>query len=172
MTEKVVPKEKERTAREKKDKNALEGTSKPVIEKEACEFLKFIKHNEYNVIEQLNKTPVKISLLSLFQNSEVHRNTLLKALGEAYVTPTILVSRIDQLVENITTGACIAFTDEEIPLEGQDSTKALHITIKCKSHVMPRALLDNGSSLNVMHMSTLSRLPIDLSDMKKSQMVV
>ena len=37
---------------------------------------------------------------------------------------------------------------------------------------MPRALFDNGSSLNVMPMSTLSRLPIDLSDMKKSQMVV
>ena len=37
---------------------------------------------------------------------------------------------------------------------------------------MPRAFLDNGSSLNVMPMSTLSRLPIDLSDMRKSQMVV
>ena len=37
---------------------------------------------------------------------------------------------------------------------------------------MPRALLDNGSSLNVMPMSTLPRLPIDLLNMKKSQMVV
>ena len=68
--------------------------------------------------------------------------------------------------------ACIAFTDEEIPLEGRDSTKALHIIIKCKSHIMPWALLDNGSSLNVIPMSTLSKLPIDLSDIKKSQMVV
>ena len=32
---------------------------------------------------------------------------------------------------------------------------------------MPGALLDNGSLLNVMPMSTLSRLPIDLSDVKK-----
>ena len=37
---------------------------------------------------------------------------------------------------------------------------------------MARALLDNGSSLNVMSMSTLSRLLIDLSNLKKSQMVV
>ena len=37
---------------------------------------------------------------------------------------------------------------------------------------MPRALFDNGSSLNVMPMSTLSRLSIDLSNMRKSQMVV
>ena len=94
-------------------------------------------------------------MLSLFQNSEVHRSALLKALGETYVTPTISVDGIDQLVGNITASACIAFTDEEIPLEGRDSTKTLHIFIKCKSHIVPRALLDNGSSLNVMPMSTL-----------------
>ena len=88
------------------------------------------------------------------------------------MTPTISVDGNDQLVGNITVGACIAFTDKKIPSEGRDSTKALHITIKCKSYIMPRALLDNSSSLNVMLMSTLSRLPINLSGMKKSQMVV
>ena len=81
MTEKVTPeklsipaneeqflKNKERPSREKKgkDKEVLESTSKPVTEKEASEFLKFIKHSEYIVIEQLNKTPARISLLSLF----------------------------------------------------------------------------------------------------------
>ena len=134
--------------------------------------MKFIKHNEYSVIEQLNKTPTRIFLLSLFQNSETHRNVFLNALGEAYVTPNISVDGVDQLIGNITIGACIAFTDKEIPPKGRDSTKALHITIKCKNHVMPQAPLDNGSSFNVMPMSTLSRLPIDFSSLKKSQMVV
>ena len=96
----------------------------------------------------------------------------MNALGEAYVNLTIIAKGIDQLFGNITVGPCIAFTNEEIPPEGRDSIKTLHITIKYKSYVMPRALLDNGSSLNVMPMSTLSRLPIDLSDLKKSQMVV
>ena len=108
MIEKVTPekflmstsqeqpfKEKEQPSREKKDKKAFEGTSKLITEKEACEFLKFIKHNEYSVIEQLNKTLARISLLSLFQNSETHRNIFLKALGEAYVAPTILIDGID-----------------------------------------------------------------------------
>ena len=80
---------------------------------------------------------MKISLLSLFQNSDVHCNAFLNALGEAYVTPNLFVDGVDQLIGNITVGACIAFTDEEIPPEGQDSTKALHITVKCKSHTMP-----------------------------------
>ena len=96
----------------------------------------------------------------------------MKALGEAYVTPTISVDEIDQLVGNIIAGAYITFIDEEIPPEGRDITKAFHITIKCKSHIMSQALLDNGSLLNVMPMSTLLRLLIDIFDMNKSQMVV
>ena len=111
-------------------------------------------------------------MLSLLQNSELHRNALMKALDKAYVAHNISVEGIDQLVGNIIAGAFIAFFDEEIPLEGRGSTKALHITIKCKNHIMPRAFLDNGYSLNVIPMSTLSRLPIDISYMKKSQMVV
>ena len=108
MVEKVAPekflmptseeqpsKEKEQPSRENKDKKALEGTSKPVTEKKACEFLKFIKHSEYSVIKQLNKMPTRISLLSLFQSSETHRNALLKALSEAYVTPTISIDGLD-----------------------------------------------------------------------------
>ena len=136
-SEEQPSKEKEQTSREKKDEEALKGINKPMTENEACEFLKFVKHIEYSVIEQLNKTPIRISLLSLFQNSEVHCSALLKTLGKAYVTLTISVDAIDQLVGNITVGACIAFTDEEIPPKGRDSTKALHITIKCKSHILP-----------------------------------
>ena len=95
-----------------KDKKVLESTRKPITEKQACEFLKFIKHSEYSVIEQLNKTPTRISLLSLFQNSDAHRNALLNALGEAFVTPNLSVDGVDQLIGNITVGACIAFIDE------------------------------------------------------------
>ena len=109
------PKRKIKLLEKKKDKNAPKGTSKPVTEKEAYEFLKFIKHSKYSVIEQLNKMPVRISLQSLFQSSKTHHNALLKVLDEAYVTPTISVDEIDQLIGNITTSACIAFTDEEIP---------------------------------------------------------
>ena len=118
VSEKQPSKEKERPSREKKDKEVFEGTSKPVTEKKACEFLKFIKHSKYSVIEQLNKMPTRISLLSLFQNSKTHCSALLKALGEAYVTPTISVDGINQLVGNITVDTCIAFIDEKIPLEG------------------------------------------------------
>ena len=136
-SEEQPSKEKEQPSREKKDKKTFKSTSKSMTEKEACEFLKFTKHSEYSVIEQLNKMPARISLLSLFQSLETHYNALLKALCEAYVTPNISIDGIDQLVGNKTANACITFTDEKIPPKGRDNTKALHITIKCKNHIMP-----------------------------------
>ena len=112
--------------------------------------------------------PAQISMLSLLQNLKLHHNALLKALDKAYVAHNISMKGIDQLVGNIIVGAFIVFSDEEILPKGKRSTKAFHITIKCKNYIMPRALLNNGSSLNLIPMSTLSRLLIDLSYMKKS----
>ena len=40
-----------------------EPINEPVTEEEANEFLKFIKHSEYSIVEQLHKLPAKISLL-------------------------------------------------------------------------------------------------------------
>ena len=54
--------------------------NEPVTEKEAEGFLKFIKHSEYSIVEQLHKLPAKISLLALMMNSEPYREVVLKVL--------------------------------------------------------------------------------------------
>ena len=54
--------------------------NEPITKRKAEEFLKFIKHSEYNIIEQLHKLPAKISLLALMMNSEPHREVVLKVL--------------------------------------------------------------------------------------------
>ncbi|XLT01038.1 hypothetical protein HN51_050389, partial [Arachis hypogaea] len=52
------------------------------VSKEAAhEFYKFIKQNEYQVVYQLNRTPTKISVLSLLMNSEPQRMALMKILN-------------------------------------------------------------------------------------------
>ncbi len=48
-----------------------------------------MKQSEYNVIEQLKKTPARISLLSLILSLDVHRQALQKILDQAFVTPNI-----------------------------------------------------------------------------------
>ena len=55
---------------------------------EADEFLKFIKHSEYSIVEQLHKLLAKISLLALIMNSEPHKEAVLKVLKQVYV-PTM-----------------------------------------------------------------------------------
>jgi hypothetical protein len=53
-----------------------EEVNKPFTKVETNEFLKLTKYSEYNVIEQLKKTPAKISFLSLILSSERHRKAL------------------------------------------------------------------------------------------------
>ena len=73
----------------------------PITKIEACEFLKYIKHSEYNVVDQLSKMLAKISLLLLLQNFELHRDALMKVLNQAYVANNVSIDKVDQLVGNI-----------------------------------------------------------------------
>ena len=66
----------------------------------------------------------------------------------------------------------ISFNDDEIPPNGRDSTKALHITTKVKGCTLPKVLIDKRSSLNIMPLSTLMKLSVDKSYMKHTRIVV
>ncbi|KAK5834914.1 hypothetical protein PVK06_010594 [Gossypium arboreum] len=138
----------------------------PVDEEEAQEFLKFIKHSEYNMVEQLSKQPARISVLSLLLNSELHRNTLLKVLNQAYVANNVSVEKLARWMNNLNADNFISFSDDEISPNGRGSVKALHITTRCKGYIIPNVLIDNGSALNIMPLATLSRMPMDFSNLK------
>ncbi|XP_016675406.1 uncharacterized protein [Gossypium hirsutum] len=162
----IVEQRKEKTVRFKSLVN------EPVTENEAREFLKFLKHSEYSVIEQLRKKLARISVLALLLSSETHRNALMKVLNETYVANDISVNKLDHLVNNISADNFIFFNNDEIPPGGMGSTKALHITTRCKGFTLLGVLIDNGSALNVLPLSTLNRLPVDSSHMKACQNMV
>ena len=83
-------------------------------------------------------------------HSEPHKKGMLKVLKQAYIPHNAPIDKIDRLVENIIMENYISFSDDEIPPNGRCSTKALHITTKIKDCTLPKVLIDNGSSLNVM----------------------
>ncbi|CAL1355514.1 unnamed protein product [Linum trigynum] len=143
-----------------------------VSDEDACEFLKLIKQSEFKVVEQLNRMPARISLLSLILTSEPHRKALMKVLNQAHVCHNVSIDKWDGIVGAVLTNVKISFNEDEIPAEGTGHTKALHISLKCKGHMIARALIDNGSALNVMPKSTLNQLPIDESYIKPSFIVV
>ncbi|KAA3479529.1 hypothetical protein EPI10_020030 [Gossypium australe] len=103
---------------------------------------------------------------------EAHRSVLMKVLNETYVADDISVKKLDRLVNNISADNFIFFNNDEIPSGGMGSTKALHITTRYKGYTLPGVLVDNGSALNVLPLSTLNRLPVDSSHMKTCQNVV
>ena len=61
-------------------------------QEEAEELLRLIRNSYYKVVDQLNQTPSKISILSLLLSSEPHRRAMLKILNEAHVTNDITVN--------------------------------------------------------------------------------
>ena len=73
------------------------------------------------------------------------------------------MEKVDQLISNINAINVIAFIDHEISSKGRGNMKALYITISCKGYNLPRALIDNGSLVNVIPMAMLARLLVDLS---------
>ena len=102
------------------------------------------------MIEQLNKTTVRVSLLELLMSFEPHRVLLVKVLNEAHVAQDISVEDFEGIVNDITANNYLTFTDEEIPFEGRGHNRALHMSFKCMDHIVAKVLIDNGSSLNVM----------------------
>ena len=70
---------------------------------EANEFLRIIQQNEFKIIEQLNKTPARVSLLELLMSFEPHQALLVKILNEAHVAQDISVEGFGGIINNITT---------------------------------------------------------------------
>ena len=109
------------------------------------------------MIEQLNKTLARVSLLELLMNTEPHRALLVKILNEAHVAQDISVEGFGGIVNNIIANNYLTFADKEIPIEGRGHNRALYVSVKCLDHVVAKVLIDNGSSLNVMPKSMLDK---------------
>nr|XP_027067806.1 uncharacterized protein LOC113693472 [Coffea arabica] len=129
-----------------------------VSEKEAVDFLKMLKRNEYKTVEQLDGMPAQISFLNLLFTSELHREALLKILNEAQVPKDILVDKFSNIVGNVLAANHIAFSDDDLTAEGIGHNRALHISVRCNGKLLPRVLVDNGSALNICPWNTLTKL--------------
>ena len=110
------------------------------------------------MIEQLNKTPARISLLGLLMNFEPHQALLVKILNEAHLAQDISVEGFGGILNNITTNNYLTFADEEIPVKGRGHNKVLHASVKCLDQIVAKVLINNDFSLNVMPKTTLDKL--------------
>ncbi|XP_039683803.1 uncharacterized protein [Medicago truncatula] len=136
------------------------------------EILKLIKKSEYKVVDQLMQTPSKISIMSLLLNSEAHKDALMKVLEQAFVDYDVTVGQCGGIVGNITACNNLSFSDEELPAEGRNHNRALHISVNCKTDALSNVLVDTGSSLNVLSKTTYAQLAYQDAPLRRSGVMV
>ncbi|XP_019254984.1 PREDICTED: uncharacterized protein LOC109233553 [Nicotiana attenuata] len=103
---------------------------KLVSAEEAEEFFRKMKTVDYEVIDQLRKSPSQVSLLSLLLSSTEHQKVLIKTLNEAYVPIETTVEQLERMAERFFAINQISFSKNDLPPEGASHNKALHLTVK------------------------------------------
>lgn len=124
------------------------------------------------MIEQLKKTPARISLLSLILSSEPHRRAIQNVLNEAYVKPDVTPEGVVNMVDPIRRVNAISFSEEEILPCTRKGPKALYITLKCRGYVVAGVLIDGGSTLNVVPFALLEEMEMSLDDLQSREITV
>lgn len=139
---------------------------------EVEEFMRIIKKSNYKVVDQLNQTPSKISMMSLLLSSGAHMDSLMRVFNVTHITKDITVEQFDDAIACVTTSNFLGFNDGELSSEGKSHNKALHISLRCVDTLLSRVLVDTSSSLKVILKTTLVKLPLEGLNMKNITLIV
>ena len=126
--------------------------------KEMEEILRIIKKSDYDVVEQLGKTPSKISMLELLLCFEVHAKALVKFLKTAHVPQETSADQFQDCVASLTADNGLGFSDANLTPRGRKHNEALYVSMECRGTTLAHVLVDTGSSLNVLPKKALDRL--------------
>ena len=111
-------------------------------------------------MRKLQSTQAHISIWSLLASSTSHREAFIKALSQIRIDTTTSPKGLIHMLK-VDRATCIVFSDDDFPPKGVDHTHALHIFVSFSWHLAPYVLLDNGSSLNVVHLPQPFLLDLD-----------
>ena len=117
---------------------------------------------DYSIVKHLEKTPTQISVWALLVRYQLHRQALMKALNDAYVTVGTSSDNVAITTNQVIQGHHISFCDEELPFEGRSHNKELHVSVISRETVINHVLVDDGSGLNICPLSTLRQVRFDL----------
>ncbi|XP_060216873.1 uncharacterized protein LOC132644302 [Lycium barbarum] len=139
---------------------------------EAAEFWKKIQTKDYSIEERLKKTPAQISIISLLMSSEAYRDALVKVLSGVSISNEMTSETLATTIGRMVEANKISFHDDELPPEGTEHHKALHITVRCGDKFVSRVLIYGGSGCNICPLNTLRSLKMNTREMKEIRMKV
>src|SRR6187397_1494679 len=93
-------------------------------------------------------------------------NALVKIGVDDDMTPQGLVKFLTTKLPS--TGNLISFSDKDLPPEGDQHNKDLHLTVVCRQLNVPMSLVDNGAAINVCQLRTTKKLGIKNKEMTPS----
>ncbi|XP_070037211.1 uncharacterized protein [Nicotiana tomentosiformis] len=97
------------------------------------------------------KSKDAISILSLLQNSETHKNALMKVLSGAYVPTNITSGEMSNMVGHMLESHKITFHEDELPPEGLSHNMALLITVQFEDKFIAREVIIHGNGSNPIY---------------------
>ncbi|KAK4727350.1 hypothetical protein R3W88_032267 [Solanum pinnatisectum] len=124
-------------------------SKRSISETKAEEFWRKMQPKDYSIVKHLEKTLAQISVWALLISSQLHRQSLMKALDDTYVPVGTNSDNLAAMINQVVREHRIGFCDEELPFEGKMHNKALHVTIMCRDKIINR-VLDINTSYNLL----------------------
>ena len=104
-------------------------------------------------------------------HSSSHRKALVKALSkmsiETAATPEALLAKVTEKKHGV-----ITFSDEDLPLEGQNHNKTLFISTEVRGKKTNYMMDDDGSAINVCPLKILPNLDMKVDDLTNSDLII
>ena len=108
------------------------------------EILKIIKRSDYDVVEQLEQTPSKISILALLLCFEAHAKALVKFLKTSHVPQEKSADQFQDCVASLTADNNLGFSDADLTPRGRKHNEAFHVSVECRGTTLAHVLVDTG----------------------------
>ncbi|GLJ06735.1 hypothetical protein SUGI_0046600 [Cryptomeria japonica] len=113
---------------------------------------------EYDLVEQLGKTPTLISILELLRISPAHKAILDKVLRDTPVPTDLNVDQFQAMVGYLSVPHSLTFTEADDASVSQPHNAPLHIEAFIHKHQIKQVLIDGGAGLNICTLSTIKQL--------------
>lgn len=113
---------------------------------------------EYDLVEQLGKTPALISILELLRISPAHKDVLDKTLRDTAVPTDLNMDQFQAMVGYLSVPHSLTFTEADDASISQPHNAPLHIEAFIHKHRIKRVLIDGGAGLNICTLSTIRQL--------------
>lgn len=124
---------------------------------------------QYNIVEQLDKTPALISILEILRLSLSHKTILDQALQEASVPANLNIDQFQDMVGSLRSSPCLTFSESNNTSFQQPHNASLHIEGFINKHRIEGVMIDNGACLNIctLQLVTTLRYAVESVDPRK-----